>query len=223
MFSESRTLVEDGQRSGRKSATRAGDNTAWVRERVRSYRRLPVKMIADETNTNRETVRLILNEESGMRKICAKRGPRNLTQQQRNARLSVVFDIQIHYGDAAASLLILSSSLRLLISNSKNGSERTPFSVNIRHLEVCNSGLWHPTKCVPEILQTMAAPQEKMCAGTRDVLWRWPHWSWWINKIKLVFGNQSHYFNVRLRTPTPNRSTHYDLNQNFNTVLISFK
>jgi hypothetical protein len=35
----------------------------------------------------------------------------------------------------------------------------------------------------------MAAPLEKMCAGTRDVLWRWPHFSWWINKIKLFFGN----------------------------------
>ena len=35
MFSESRTLVEDEQRSGRPSATRAGDKTR-VRELVRS-------------------------------------------------------------------------------------------------------------------------------------------------------------------------------------------
>jgi hypothetical protein len=61
-------------------------------------------MIADEMNTNWETVRLILTEELGMRKICVKMVPRNLTEQQQNARLSAVFDIQMHYGEAAASL-----------------------------------------------------------------------------------------------------------------------
>jgi len=92
MFSEGRTLVEDEQRSGRPSATRTGDNTAWIRE-LRSDRRLTVKMIAEENNMNRETVRLIVTEELGMRKICAKMVPRNLTEQQRDTRLSAVFDI----------------------------------------------------------------------------------------------------------------------------------
>jgi hypothetical protein len=36
------------------------------------------------------------------------------------------------------------------------------------------------------MLQTMAAPIEKVCAVTRDVLWRWPHCSWWINKIIVI-------------------------------------
>jgi len=27
-----------------------------------------------------------------------------------------------------------------------------------------------------------------VCASTRGVLWRWPYFSWWINKIKLFFG-----------------------------------
>ena len=62
-------------------------------------------MIADEVNMNRETVRLILTEELGMIKICAKMAPRNLAEQQRDARLSAVCDIQMHYGDAAASLI----------------------------------------------------------------------------------------------------------------------
>jgi len=39
-------------------------------------------MIAVKVNMNRETVRLILTEELGMRKICAKMVPRNLTEQQ---------------------------------------------------------------------------------------------------------------------------------------------
>ena len=62
-------------------------------------------MITGEVNMNRETVRLILTEELGMRKICVKMVPRNLTQQQRDARLSAVFDIQMHYGHAAASFI----------------------------------------------------------------------------------------------------------------------
>ena len=43
-------------------------------------------MIADEVNMNRETVHLILNEELGMREICAKMVPRDLTEQQRVER-----------------------------------------------------------------------------------------------------------------------------------------
>jgi hypothetical protein len=62
-------------------------------------------LFADEVNMNRETVRLRLTEESGMKKICGLMVPRNLTEQQRVARLSAVFDIQMHYVDAAASLL----------------------------------------------------------------------------------------------------------------------
>jgi len=50
-------------------------------------------MIADEVNIDRETVRLILSEELGMRKSCAKMFPRYLTQQQRDARLSGCADL----------------------------------------------------------------------------------------------------------------------------------
>jgi hypothetical protein len=72
------------------------------------------KMIAGEVNMNWETVGLILAEEFGMRKIYANMVPRNLTKQQRNARLSAVFEIQVHYSDAAASLLIWPRTLQLL-------------------------------------------------------------------------------------------------------------
>jgi len=97
---------------------------------------------------------------------------------------SAVFDIQRHYGDDAASLITWSRALRLLfIPKNKISSERTPFWVNRRHPEVCNAGLKrHSSSCVPGMLQTMAAPLENVCAGTRDVLWRWPYFSWWINK-----------------------------------------
>jgi hypothetical protein len=57
MFSEGRMLVEDEQRSRLPSAKQTGDNTAQLRELVQSDRRFTVKMIADEVNMNRETVR----------------------------------------------------------------------------------------------------------------------------------------------------------------------
>jgi hypothetical protein len=82
-----------------------GDNTAWVRELFRSARRITVKIIADEVNKNREIFRLILTDELGVRKICVTMVPRNLTVQQRDARVNAVFDIQMQYGEAAASIL----------------------------------------------------------------------------------------------------------------------
>ena len=97
----------------------------------------------------------------------------------------------------AASLLTWSRTLRLLfISKSKISSERVPLWVNGRHPESCNAGCeLHPTCFLPGMLQTMAAPLWKVCAGTRDVTWKWPHCSWWINEINFL--NRSHYFIVR--------------------------
>ena len=137
---------------------------------------------------NRETFRLILTEELRMGKVCAKMVPRNLTEQQRDAWLRSVFDIHMHYGDAATSWLTWSRTLRLLfISESKIGSETTTFCANRRHPDGCTACLKRHTKSfVPGMLQTMAVLLGKLCAGTRDVLWRWPHCSWWINKVHFL-------------------------------------
>jgi hypothetical protein len=103
---------------------------------------------------------------------------------------TALFDIQRHYGDAAASLFTWSRAVRLrLMSKSKIGDERTPFWINRRHTEVCNAGFKrHSSNCVTGMLQIVAAPLESVCAGTRDVLWRWQWFSWWINKRTLFFG-----------------------------------
>ena len=76
-----------------RTATRTVDNTVPVRELARSCRRLTVKISTDELNMKRGTVRLILAEELGIRKICAKMSPRNLAQQERHACLSVCADL----------------------------------------------------------------------------------------------------------------------------------
>jgi len=50
-------------------------------------------MIADEVNMKREAVRWILTEELGMRKICAKMVPRNVTEQEQVARVSICAEL----------------------------------------------------------------------------------------------------------------------------------
>jgi hypothetical protein len=48
----------------------------------------------------------MLTEELGMIKICVKMVPGNLTEQQRDARLSAVVAIQMQYDDDAAGSLL---------------------------------------------------------------------------------------------------------------------
>jgi len=57
-------------------------------------------------------------------------------------------------------------------------------SSNSRLMRIKQGGVcflkWRSTSYVPGMLQRMAAPLEKVCAGTRDGCWRWPNCSWWI-------------------------------------------
>ena len=64
-----------------------------VRQKVRSDRRLTVRMIANELSMNSESVWTIITEELGMRKICAKMVPRLLTDEQKERRVEVCQDI----------------------------------------------------------------------------------------------------------------------------------
>jgi len=60
-----------------------------------------------------------------------------------------------------------------LFQKAKSAMKEEPVRIKRRHPEVCNAGLKrHSSSCVPGMLQTVAAPLENMCAGTRDVLSR---------------------------------------------------
>ena len=59
---------------------------------MRSDRRLGVRVIAEEFNMNRETVRQGVKEDLGMRKFSAKIVPRILTYVQKKRRLHVSSD-----------------------------------------------------------------------------------------------------------------------------------
>ena len=91
-FTSGREEVEDDPKSGRPSTTKTADNIGKVNELVRSDRRLTVRMMAEEQNINRESVRIILSEELGMRKMCAKMVPKLLSDDQKQHRVRVCED-----------------------------------------------------------------------------------------------------------------------------------
>ena len=92
-FREGREDVEDDPKSGRPTTSRTNKNVEHVREKVRSNRRLTVRMIADELSMNSERVWRIITEDLGMRKVCAKMVSRLLNDGQKENRVQVCQDI----------------------------------------------------------------------------------------------------------------------------------
>ena len=90
---EGREDVEDDPRSGRPTTSRTNENVERVREKVRSDRRLTVRMTADELNRNSERVWRIITEDLGMKKVCANMVPRLLNDEQKENREQVCQDI----------------------------------------------------------------------------------------------------------------------------------
>ena len=62
-FKEGREKVKDDHKSGRPSTSRTDENVERVRQKVRSDRRLTVKMILDELGMNSERVWRIIMED----------------------------------------------------------------------------------------------------------------------------------------------------------------
>jgi hypothetical protein len=90
-FKEGREDVQDGPRSGQPKMQRTDANVDRVRILVRSDQRLGVRVIVEELN--RETVRQIVKEDLGKRKISAKMVPRILTHVQKQRRLHISSDL----------------------------------------------------------------------------------------------------------------------------------
>ena len=72
--------MQDNPRSGQPKMQRTDANVDKVRTLVHSDLRVSVTVIAEELNLNRETVRQIVKEDSGMRKFSTKMVPLILTR-----------------------------------------------------------------------------------------------------------------------------------------------
>ncbi|VVC36258.1 Winged helix-turn-helix DNA-binding domain [Cinara cedri] len=79
IFKNGRESVGDEPRSRRPVEVRTDNNVQRVRTLVHQDRRLTVRMLADELNLKRETVRKILTDDLSMKKLCAKMVPKNLS------------------------------------------------------------------------------------------------------------------------------------------------
>ncbi|GFV58571.1 hypothetical protein TNCV_2897481 [Trichonephila clavipes] len=69
-FSKSRESVSDNPRSGRLVTSVRDENIEKVRKLITKGRQLTVHVIADELQINRESMRQILSQNLGMRKMC---------------------------------------------------------------------------------------------------------------------------------------------------------
>ena len=60
---------------------------------MRENCRLTVRSTAEQVNIDRETVRKILTEDLDMRKVCAKMIPKELTEEQKQRRVTTCQDL----------------------------------------------------------------------------------------------------------------------------------
>jgi hypothetical protein len=77
MFKDGPEDVKDDKRTGRPKTNRTDEKVENEQKLVCSDRRLSLKMMAEELNLDRETVRKILTKDLGMRKVSAKMMTRN--------------------------------------------------------------------------------------------------------------------------------------------------
>jgi hypothetical protein len=81
-FLGGREDMEDDERPGRPVTMKTDENVDKVRTMVRNNHRLSIRMIAEELNVDKGTVRQILKENLKMKKVCAKMVPKNLSEDQ---------------------------------------------------------------------------------------------------------------------------------------------
>jgi len=79
--------IEDEARPGRPYSVRNEGLIAKVRERIKEERCATVRVMADEFGVNRETIRQILVEDVGKRKVASWFVPHSLSDDQRHKRV----------------------------------------------------------------------------------------------------------------------------------------
>jgi len=92
-FRDGREDVKDDDRSGRPSTARTNENVESVCRLLTEDRHSTLQVIADGLNIGKETVRPIVTEELGKRKICARFVPQALTTEQEQERVVYCQDL----------------------------------------------------------------------------------------------------------------------------------
>lgn len=92
-FKNGREDLNDDARPGRPEGENRAELVQKIREIIAIDGNFTVRMLAEELNTNRETVRQILTIDLGKRKVCARFVPHQLTEDQQIARVAHCRDI----------------------------------------------------------------------------------------------------------------------------------
>ena len=92
-FRDSREDMKDNDRCGRPSTARTNENMESVRRLLAEDHRTTLQVIADYLNIGKETVRRIVTEELGKRKIYARFVPHTLTTEQKQERVVYCQDL----------------------------------------------------------------------------------------------------------------------------------
>ena len=92
-FRDGREDVTDNARIGRPSTARTDENVESVRCLLTEDRRTILQMIADGLNIGKETVRRIVTEDLGKRKICVRFVPHALTTEQKQEHVVYCQDL----------------------------------------------------------------------------------------------------------------------------------
>ena len=117
-FCEGREEVEDNPKSGLPVSVKTDRDIQLVNKVVRRDRRLTIRMMAEELEMSKESVRTILVENLGMKKICARMVPKLLSDEQKSRRMEVCEEILQHLEETQDFL-----------SNVITGDESLDFSI----------------------------------------------------------------------------------------------
>ena len=98
-FCEGRDSVTDEERSGWPATSRTEENIAKVHQIVRENSRPTVSSIAEQVNSDRETVRKILTVDLDMRKACAKMVRKEITEEQKQGSVTICQDLLQRHDD----------------------------------------------------------------------------------------------------------------------------
>jgi len=91
-FSEGKGSVTNEERSRQLATSRTEEDIVNIRHILHKNHWLTVRNIAEQVNIDRETVRKILTEDLDMRKGCAKMVPKELTEEQKQRRVTICQD-----------------------------------------------------------------------------------------------------------------------------------
>lgn len=87
-FLEGRESLEDDKHTGRPISVRTPEMIEKIREFVANDRCATLRMMAEELNIDKETIRVILHEDLGKTKVCARFVPHTLTDDQKSMRIN---------------------------------------------------------------------------------------------------------------------------------------